>query len=347
MEILTKKLNKLNLCFTVTVGLLAYSFASKATVMMVNNAGAGQYADLNTAYIAANVGDTLLISGSANEYSITGNWAKNLVVIGSGFNSSKQVFKEAKIGPATFFLASGSRFLGILFSSNVNFKANANSVYFESCKFVGDVWSDTYDLSNSTFLNCLFTNTNSNLRFGTSNVNSILVSHCILSGYVTGSNNNFVFDVNFDHCLFLRNSDCLSNVYNAVVSNSIFFGINPLVNVYNSSFNNNLSRLSVSNKWTLNGNTSTHDTDAVDPLFVNVPLVGNYSTTWDFHLQNGSPAIGWDSNGSDAGLHDITSSFDEAGEAQNIPVIRQMILQTATVPQNGSVTVKVRSTKSR
>lgn len=353
MNILTKKLNKLNLCFTVTVGLLAYSFASKATIMTVNNAGAGQYADLNTAYIAANVGDTLLISGSANEYSITGNWAKNLVVIGSGFNSSKQVFKEVKFGPLSFTTTSGSRFLGIHFINQFIFGASLDSLYFESCRFEETVSaSSTMTVTSLSFVNCLFRYVGAgasipNINFSVIHANSVLFSHCIFNGSIIGSNNTRVFDVTFDHCVFLKQNNFLLLVYNAVVSNSIIYNSSTLGTVYNSAFNNNLSRLSISNGWALNGNTSTHDTDAVDPLFVNVPLVGNYATTWDFHLQNGSPAIGWDSNGSDAGLHDITSSFDEAGEAQNIPVIRQMILQTATVPQNGSVTVKVRSTKSR
>ncbi|HRH61775.1 MAG TPA: hypothetical protein PLI68_00480 [Bacteroidia bacterium] len=353
MEQQTKKNNRQKLCLIFSLILLVFSLSSRATVMTVNNAGAGQYADLNTAYIAANVGDTLLISGSANEYSITGNWAKNLVVIGSGFNSPKQVFKEVKFGPNSFTTTSGSRFLGIHFINQFIFGASLDSLYFESCRFEETVGaSSTMTVTSLSFVNCLFRYFGAgasipNIDFSVIHANSVLFSHCIFNGSIIGSNNTRVFDVTFDHCVFLRQNNFLLLVYNAVVSNSIIYNSSVLGTVYNSAFNNNLSRLNISNGWALNGNTSTHDTDAVDPLFVNVPFLSNYATTWDFHLQNGSPAKGWDSNGSDAGLHDITSSFDEAGEPQNIPVIRQMILQTATVPQNGSVTVKVRSTKSR
>ncbi len=326
---------------------LLISSQTNATVMTVNNNGAGQYSDLNSAYIAATSGDTLLVSGSALEYSIATSWTKNIIVIGPGFNASKQVFKEVKFGPNTFTIASGSRFLGIRFSNNVNATANISALYFESCRFDGDVWPNNFTLTNVTFLNCLFSNPNSNLKFDQSNVSSILASHCIFLGFITGSNNVHAFNLTLDHCVFLRNTIYFVNVYNAVISNSIFYGNAALTDIFNSSFNNNLSRLTVANNWSLNGNISSHDTDAVDPLFLNVPTSGLYNTGWDFHLQNGSPAKGRDSNGSDIGLHDASSTFNEAGEPQNIPVIRQMLLQSVNVAQSDSVTVKVRSTKPR
>jgi hypothetical protein len=35
------------------------------------------------------------------------------------------------------------------------------------------------------------------------------------------------------------------------------------------------------------------------------------------------------------------------GEVYNMPVIRKMMIQNTSVPQNGNIDVKVRSTKSR
>lgn len=329
---------------------LLLHFASMATVHTINNNlnSQAQFTTLQSAYVAANPGDTLMVSGSAIVYQLSSiSWDKNLIVIGSGFNSDKQLFKEVKFGPNTFLIGDSSKFYGIRFMGNINFTANVSGLYFESCRFDGDIWPGTYDLSNLTVLNSVFNSAASNLKIDLTNCSTVLLSHCVLNGIITGSNNNFNFGVSVDHCVFLNNNVCFSNVYNIVVTNSIFNGNNtPITDVYNSSFHHCLVKDSIANYWASNGNTSINNIENQNPLFENV-TTNSWNTAMNFHLQNGSPAIGSGSGGSDMGLHDTGSTFSNYGEPKNIPVIRKMNVLNTSVPQSGSVNVEVKSTKAR
>jgi hypothetical protein len=335
---------------TLTVIMAALLNDAQATIRTVDNtinAGA-QYTTLQAAYNSASDGDTLMVTGSAIQYQLSsGAWDKDLVVIGSGFNSPKQLFNDVKFGSGYFDLADSSIFLGIRFTNNVRFTDPVSGLYFESCRFDGEIGSNGNNVSNITILNCVFTNSASNLNIYNSDCASVLLSHCVLSGTINGSNNLYNYGVVVDHCVFLNNTSCFVNVYNIIVSNCIFNGTNiPIAGVYNSSFNHNLVHDNISNYWATNGNTSTNNIENQDPLFVNVAS-STWATSMNFHLQNGSPAIGSGTSGSDMGLHEIGSSFSNYGEPFNIPVIRRMDIQNQNVPQNGNVNVKVRSTKSR
>ena len=339
---------------TLLLLLLAAQLPCYAVTRTVNNNGFGaQYFDLESAYQASSNGDTLMVMGSSVNYFLSSaSWNKNIVVIGSGYNSDKQLFQDVKLhhtisGSNYFYIGQSSKFLGIRFVNYVNLSADVNGLDFEACKFDFDFWTNSKVISNLKFINCVFSNGGSNYKSDLDAANFVYFSHCVFSGILTGSNNNFNSDISFDHCIFLRSGSSFTNMYNAEINNSIFLGNTPITSIYNSSFNNNIARVDVANAWATNGNSSSNNLDSINPLFVNVPINVAYNTTMDFNLQPGSPAIGFAIDGGNIGVHDANSTFNEEGEAQNIPVIRKMNMVNPNVPQNGNVNVKVRSTKAR
>lgn len=327
------------------------TFAVKITV---NNNGYGaQYFDLESAYQASSNGDTLMVMGSSLNYFLTSaSWNKNLVVLGSGFNSDKQVFQDVKFHHTTsgsnyFYIGQSCKFLGIRFVNYVNLSSDVSGLEFEACRFDFDFWTNAKTISFLTFQNCVFSNNSSNFKSDLASADYVYFTHCVFSGVLQGSNNVYNSDITTEHCVFLRNGSCFMNMYNIEVNNSIFLGNTPIGDVYNSSFSNNIARVSVAGAWSGNGNISSNNLESTDPLFVNVPINTSYNVTMNFNLQAGSPAIGYAIDGGNIGLHDTNSTFNEEGEVQNVPVIRRMNIVNSNVPQNGNVNVKVRSTKSR
>jgi hypothetical protein len=89
--------------------------------------------------------------------------------------------------------------------------------------------------------------------------------------------------------------------------------------------------------------------DNVDPQFVNITLATGFNINYNYTLQAASPAHNAGSDGTDLGYYGGPSVVDltRRGEVINMPVVRQMTIQNITVPQNGNINVKVRSTISR
>jgi hypothetical protein len=322
-----------------------------AAIRTLNNGAIGaQFNTLQSAYDASIDGDTIMISGSAISYSLTtSNWDKNLVLIGPGFNTDKQIFQEAKlyVTPGLYFkFGSPSRILGVSFLNYVNLSADVNGLYFEACKFGNDFWGAGHTATNISFVNCVFTNGGSNFKADIYNAYNILFSNCVFYGIFTGSNNNYNCYVTVDHCLFMLGSSLFVNMYNINISNSIFNAATSFAGVYNSSFTNNISRADNTLILTSNGNVSSNNLNVTDPQFITNPGT-IYTTASNYNLQPTSPALAAGTGGSNIGVHDSSGTFNEEGEPQNIPVVRRMDIQNQNVPQNGNVNVKVRSTKSR
>ncbi|HJW30299.1 MAG TPA: hypothetical protein VJ508_13800, partial [Saprospiraceae bacterium] len=84
---------------SIFAALFLMSNASFATVRTVSNhpLGGSQFATLDAAYNAAVNGDTLLLEGTNLIYTKASAWAKALVVIGQGINTSKTNFKKTII----------------------------------------------------------------------------------------------------------------------------------------------------------------------------------------------------------------------------------------------------------
>lgn len=336
--------NKILLLTSIFV--LSTSIAFTATLTLSNHPlGGAQYTNLVDAYNAASPGDTIIVEGTDIEYHIGTYWYKQLTVIGSGLNTNKQSFKRTIISFHYNRLhGAGSSFYGIEFPSVYMTQSN---VLFEDCKFNGQVNLYNSTLSNISFRNCIFDSNNGiNINTGgSSNVLSgILVTNCVLDGYIEGNGNPY-FSLMVNHCIFLDGS--FNNVHNATITNNIFMNAFPgSTSTGSSTYLNNICRVAGTFPPTgYGGNVGSGNIDATDPLLVNVPISTFYSTDLDFHLQGGSPAIGVSTDATDIGVHGGNSNFSEQGEVLINPIIRQMLITNPSIAPNGTINVQISATK--
>lgn len=337
------------------------AFKANATILLVNNTnnGPGQYAQIDAAISAATPGDTIYVSGNATAYANC-TISKSIVLIGPGSYADKQNNTPAIIGAINinnnlsniviegFSFTSGVKLISKTNISNVQISYN----YFSSYDAV-----NCYGLSNAS--NILISNNIFDVSSGvvmyfsnTSNINNVMIENNIIKGSISTLNvtnaiikNNIFYNhtgISGSGAFYNYNGP---NVTNAQIINNIFYNSHPTLFTLGCVYQNNITYSSSSvypEIDTLNGNINN-----VDPLFINVPITGGFSTNNNYHLQSGSPAIGAGLAGADIGFYDGSNMVTYKGEVIGIPVVRQMNVINTNVPQNGNVNVKVRSTKSR
>lgn len=325
---------------------------SKAAILLVNNVtgGPGQYVQINDALTAANAGDTIYVSGSNIIYN-TFNINKSITVIGPGTYSDKQnAFPAKVVGFTCDNNLSNIKIQGFYFQNDASFanKQNINNIEISGNYFNNYLtFNSALNFSNVNIANNIFGVVGlDRLEFyASTGFSNIMIQNNLFFGSIRSVNavntviSNNVF-INIANAFDYFGSFFFSN---AIIKDNIFYNSNPIANTVGCTYQNNISYSSSSTYPLMSG---SNNLDNVNPLFVNV-IAGSYSTAFNFHLQNGSPAIGVSSIGDDIGYYGGTFLKTETGETLNMPVIRLMDVQNQNVPQNGNVNVKVRSTKSR
>ncbi len=334
-----------------------------ATVRTLSNTGGAQFSSMDNAITGSNAGDTIMIKNTNIPYQISDcdpAWNKAFCVIGIGFNPNIAIPKKVQmsyyegcnfgLGNNRFGISAGgngTKFYGLEFFVDVVASSAISNYTFEDCIFYGQVNLASFYIGGVTFKNCVFKGTSSdNLILSPAQQATIAISNCIFNGTVNG-NNNVVSNVIFDHSIFLANSgNPITNFQLATFQNSIFMNTASVAsNTFNCIFNNNLAQLVAT--LPPSGNSGASNTVNIDPLFVNYTLGNGYSASASFKLQATSPAIGAGLSGSDIGIHNSNSTFNEAGEPVIAPIIRDMTIDNSNVSNNGNVNVKIRSTKAR
>lgn len=350
-------MKKIQFIFAIT--LLVIYMNSFATVRTVSNdpSGGAQYSTLQAAYNASANGDTILLEGTDMAYQITNFdmwWSKALTVIGIGFNPSKQVPRKTTImitnGSGGFPIGpggSGSQFYGITFTPNVVMTGTVNNVVFSDCRFALSFSSQDYTCTGFVFTNCIFDNDNAVSLYLAGNGGSYLITNCVLDGWIDGNNSNISSTI--DHCLFLVTTAVGGPIYrctNATIKNSILMNHTAWVNASsNCNFLNNIQWLNVAMPPA--GNTGSGNLSNSNPNFVNYTLGSYYNLTWDFHLQAGSAAIAFATDGTDGGVHGGFSNFSEHGEPLIVPIIQAMNINNTTVAPNGTLNVQIHARKPK
>jgi hypothetical protein len=322
-----------------------------AAVLTVNNSpnNPGQYAQIDPAIAAANVGDTIYVQGSSANYS-NATITKSLTIIGAGTYSQTDFALQSKISVLTIssgvsnLIIKGLRVFDILYSSNLN---GSHDILISNCE-IGQYLSlngciNTY---NIIVRNNIFRSVNS-INIGMNSVNTtngcynFIFENNIFNGNLTDFN---LTNTLIQHNIFISsNSNAFANPNsNLIINNNIFYNTNPSANTLACVFNNNITYNSGTTYAALGGT----NLDNVDPLFIDVPN-NNFSSTYNYNLQTSSPGVNAASDGSDIGFYGGAGYVTTTGEVYNMPVIRKMDVQNTSVPQNGNVNVKVRSTRSR
>jgi hypothetical protein len=172
-----------------------------------------------------------------------------------------------------------------------------------------------------------------------------------VGGNTTILNNNFIGASGTGYAFYLK-------MKNGIVNNNIFYGSTPSIAAAGTtssefefnSFSNNLVYSTGDDTMPPRGGLGNNGTGNIiaSPTFVNVPLLGTWSSSYDFTLQAGSPALGAGSDGTDIGISGGASyAWPDANfvlKTSAVPVIQ--ILNTSTVINPGDdlpVRIKAKS----
>jgi hypothetical protein len=328
-----------------------------ATIHTVNNMpnGPGQFATIDAAITVSSGGDTIYVNASTLPYpafTIT----KSLTIIGPGAFNQTQWNTDAVVGTITINSnINGIKIKGINTSNiSLNAKNNVNNVEIAN-NYITSV------ISISSLTNCSNIIIRNNI-IKSSNTTAI----DFLGTTIANGNSNFLIENNIIEnasnaairALSVFNSIIQNNIFlggssntntfvgtnsNLIIQNNIFYNKNASTNVSSSSYYNNLTYSNSAALPALGGN----NLDNQDPIFVNVPSA-LWNVSYNYHFQPSSPCINAGNDSTDIGYFGgANTNVTTTGEVYNMPVIRSMSIQNTSVPQNGNVNVKVRSTKSR
>ncbi|MBL0046879.1 MAG: hypothetical protein IPP32_02105 [Bacteroidetes bacterium] len=331
----------------------ALSKLNAAVLIVNNNSGANAlYTTIDAALAAAAPNDTLYVNGSNVTYSqftIT----KSIVIIGQGTFSQKQNAFPSKVnGFVCNSNLSNIVIKGLHLISDASFASKTN---ISQVEITGNYFTSSGVVNFNAATNCSLINISNNI-FGTLGANKIdFVNSAGLSNVLI--QNNLIFgsirSLNASNSLISHNvilsiSDAFEffggvPFSNVMIKDNIFYNADPIANTTSCTYSNNISFSTGTPYANMIG---TGNLDNVNPEFVNVTN-GAYTTAFNFHLSNFSPAIGASSTGDDIGIYGGSFTATTTGETSNLPVIRTMDIQNLNVIQNGNVNVKVRSTKAR
>lgn len=314
--------NTIQFVQTLILLLITAGFAHAQTVHVVNNNtnapdGGNVYTVLQDAVDAANAGDIIHVVPSNSNYGST-TITKKLSIYGIGFNPDKElpqlsevldiIFEEGEIEGSP----SGSRIEGLSIRS-VSFRDNLNDLTIRnniirveiSSHFSSDLIEEL-QIVNNVFNKSSSSNPQIDLSRSTVQKNTVIANNIFSSNTRSIAAENFTL---IQNNLFLGNGDIntFGILEDCIVANNIFFGMRPSSNTSRferNIFNNNLTVGNDNNSFPINGsNTGSNNLEGINPQFISLSASSNsWDFNWDPGLQQGSPAIGAGSDGTDIGL---------------------------------------------
>lgn len=330
------------------IGATGLALSANATVRTVNNGtiSAGQYTTVQAAVDASVAGDTVYIHGSVTSYGdVTLN--KRIVLIGAGHKPTGTQF-DLPTTMNTIYLSqgnsttlpTGSSIKGIAFSSlgGVGGSLPVNSITIErntinsNISVCGDSWIFKNNfigyIAINNFKNMIISNNVFNTGLYYSNKPSVVFTNnlCLTGTYFYDVDyatitNNIIIEPNYNYV-----SGNQQNTFNK----NIFIYADPLnYKVFPPAGNTGV------------GNLNTTASQFVSTIPLNATL--DQAKTYDWHLLATSLALGYGTDGSDAGIYGGSFPMPNLTGATTIPQMVQMEIQNSVVPLNGSLDVEIKS----
>ncbi len=327
-----------------------FSTTIQATILVVDNNinNTTVYAVFNDAVAAAIGGDTIYVQPSNISYGV-GNIDKQLVVFGAGRRPNKQ--NQSRSVFTNLFLnvgSSGSEILGIV-ADQIAGDEDVSSITIAYCQVgIIVIAGDNFFVEN-----CV-------LRINGGFDYSVRV----LNGMVDTPRNNLVFQNNVirggirqmdgSGCVFRNNLFIPASNYTSVffswepsvsiiMENNIFYGTTP-TNCFVCTFNNNISFASTQDTLPYNNNSGTNNLIWLQNNFVDadLPITNFVYNIYGYDLEIADGEAGSDAglDGNDIGLFGGAFPFSYAGEPA-IPVVRNFVLENASVPVDGNIQIQV------
>ncbi|WP_405294932.1 hypothetical protein [Algibacter sp. Ld11] len=317
---------KTKLSLLVTALLFVYQVNAQNILTVDNSEGANaQYSSLQGAISAASDGDTIYVHASITNYGeIVIN--KKLTLIGFGHSDPD---KRTYITNANFSSnSSNSKLSGFYVTSNV-FSSSPNQLsnlsiennFISSILYFGNAGADNV-IIRGNIINAIGTTNNSNNAY-----TNTIISNNIFTGalYVYNHDsitikNNIFSNTTGSRQIVNNNSDTGNlTVQNNIIYRSYYSTLNVnsagVIYEYCLAYNRSSGNLT-----DLDG---TNNLNNQNPLFVEDNDNATFTRNDDFHLQEGSPAIGAGTDGIDIGLYDGTPFiFNNYGYSNGIPIVK-------------------------
>jgi hypothetical protein len=337
---------------------IAASAKTNATVITVNNApnSPAQYTDLQLAINAANIGDTIYVSGSLVSYGdITID--RKLVLIGSGFNPQKEIPLTSQINGLDFISGStgscidGFKFIGYFPNYACNVSSNGFTILSTTCGV------DSISIKNNYIATGLAADIavggnnwlierNVIARINVVNNSNVMIKNNIITAHIINSNQPFVVITNNLFVDYASNG-CLGSINNAEISNNIFYGASP-TGVSTSVFNKNLTFNTIQNTLPYGTNIGSGNIDNQDPQFTSIQTL-NYQFTMadNYKLLLTSPGHNAGTDGTDIGPFGGFNPFPSSpiGGEPKIPQVKNMNINNSNLPLNGNLNINVKGKK--
>lgn len=355
-------------CFCIAI-------SSQATVWTVSNdpLNPAQFNDIQVAVDTSIVQDydTLYVQPSPYNY---GNLVirRPLVIIGSGFNPQKENKFISELGYILFKSlndewgneiksADGTILMGLkinIIGNNGSFNgehSNGGTDYITISKCdIATIYmcADSDPVIGWNISGCIIgdLDTGKN-QMGYSGDNSENISNCLLANNIIKNGVSEFKSSEIVNNLFIsdRNSVFYNVTYCTIKNNCFYFSDLNIASSSNCNFYNNISYiggLTDRNASFTGGtnNTFSDNLENVDPQFV-FEEDRVFDFTDDYHLADGSPAIGAGFSGGDLGIFEGTSPYVESG-APSIPQILQMNIHDEMVPGGTNLNVTLKAVKA-
>jgi hypothetical protein len=296
------------------------------------------YPTIALAVAAAGPTDIIMVEGSLNTYGDV-TISKKVTIVGPGYFLTENVGLQANLQPASINSitinsgADGSSFSGLTLAGPGFIINGVNNVSITNSVFTGNGGVGTINLKGSA-LNILI---KGNYFIGNSgSINSSAGSYTgaiLTNNYISGNNpvtgvssiwtiENNMFDTPNNNGDKLLNSDIRNNIF--INSIGTTTGSTIKYNVFVAS-----SQAGADATNSFNATTTA--------LFVGLP--GN-TTDSQWKLKSGSSAIGFGEGGVDCGMYGGSTPYALSGIAPGQATITDFLVP-ATVPQNGTLNVKV------
>lgn len=327
---------------TLLIVLLAV-IPARATIRTVSNYvnHPAQYTSLQTAMDAADVGDTILVTGSTTSY---GNIFinKRLTLIGAGHNNGGPPSEVFNV-----YYNSGSAntaLIGFMCSIiYLNQSVAISGLRIERCRINSAVtYYNNFPSNDLTIRNCVLYG---GLSLGAAS-NNVLITNNLIRGSVavtSATATNMVIS----HNLFFHTTagEAMTNISSALVSDNIFWGRTPVhASVNYCVFNNNITYQTSNDVIPYGTNLGAGNQVGVNPLFVNAPdRSGNL--TYDYQLQAGSTGNDAGSDNTDIGVFGGADAFVDLTGRARIPLVTSLNILNSSIGQGGSLNVEFSGTK--
>ncbi len=324
---------------------------SKANVLTVSNDSKkpATYTTISAAMTAANVGDTIFVSGTATDYGNV-NVKKGLTLIGQGHHPA-----NVNVPPTTIdyldIYADNVTVIGFNITQNVNYNSlvKSSNIDIERCY----VAYTMYVRDSST--NWIIAN---NFLYRVGGPSSDAVSNILILNNVFFhfSIAGFTGNVTIKNNLFL-NTTSFGTLSSATISNNIFYGTQAVSNsVDKSVFKNNIALekpgSGASSYDSLPGGTNTGSGNFIskDPSFLKVDVTDRYNpfnVNNDYHLKSSSVGHNAGTDGTDVGPFGGSKPLTSYGGDPALPLITDFDIINVIVPQGGTLKFSVKAKKQQ